>query len=156
MDPITTAAIATVLSTGLLEVGKTFVKNAVEPPAKEAAKPISAWLDKRHDKKRLQNAVRVAFTEIGAPQEDDALSRYARNLGFDQLQAAGNDELRQEVAERQQAAAANTDRLQTLKAELDRQQLMAGLTPVQGPGVLVTLDDSDVQIPGGDSGRPNG
>ena len=98
MDPITTAAIATVLSTGLLEVGKTFVKNAVEPPAKEAAKPISAWLDKRHDKKRLQNAVRVAFTEIGAPQEDDALSRYARNLGFDQLQAAGNDELRQEVA----------------------------------------------------------
>lgn len=57
--------------------------------------------------------------------------------------------LRQEVAARQQAAAANTDRLQTLKAELDRQQLMAGLTPVKGPGVLVTLDDSDVQIPRG-------
>lgn len=58
-------------------------------------------------------------------------------------------ELRQEVAERQQAAAANTDRLQTLKAELDRQQLLAGLTPVRGPGVQVTLDDSDVRIPGG-------
>jgi uncharacterized protein YlxW (UPF0749 family) len=58
-------------------------------------------------------------------------------------------ELRQEVAARQQAAAANTDRLQTLKAELDRQQLMAGLVPVKGPGVLVTLDDSDVQIPRG-------
>jgi uncharacterized protein YlxW (UPF0749 family) len=58
-------------------------------------------------------------------------------------------ELRQEVAESQQAAAANTDRLQVLKSELDRQQLLAGLTPVRGPGVLVTLDDSDVQIPGG-------
>ena len=58
-------------------------------------------------------------------------------------------ELRQEVAERQQAAAANTDRFQALKSELDRQQLLAGLTPVQGPGVLVTLDDSKVRIPRG-------
>lgn len=58
-------------------------------------------------------------------------------------------ELRQEVAQRQQAAAANTDRFQALKSELDRQQLLAGLTPVQGPGVLVTLDDSEVQIPRG-------
>ncbi|MGD9146177.1 MAG: DUF881 domain-containing protein [Anaerolineae bacterium] len=58
-------------------------------------------------------------------------------------------ELRREVAERQQAAAANTDRFQALKSELDRQQLLAGLTPVQGPGVLVTLDDSKVRIPRG-------
>jgi uncharacterized protein YlxW (UPF0749 family) len=58
-------------------------------------------------------------------------------------------ELRQEVAEHQKAAAANTDRLQALKAELDRQQLLAGLTPVRGPGVQVTLDDSDVRIPAG-------
>jgi uncharacterized protein YlxW (UPF0749 family) len=57
--------------------------------------------------------------------------------------------LRGELTERQQAAAANTDRLETLKAELDRQKLLAGLTPVQGPGVLVTLDDSDVQVPSG-------
>jgi uncharacterized protein YlxW (UPF0749 family) len=58
-------------------------------------------------------------------------------------------QLRQEVAERQHAAAANTDRFQALKAELDRQQLLAGLMPVRGPGVLVTLDDSEVQIPRG-------
>lgn len=55
--------------------------------------------------------------------------------------------LRGELTERQQAAAANTDRLEALKAELDRQKLLAGLTPVQGPGVLVTLDDSNVQVP---------
>lgn len=76
-------------------------------------------------------------------------------LGVERLEAEQRElravlaELRQEVAARQQAAAANTDRLQALKAELDRQQLLAGLTPVRGPGVLVTLDDSDVQIPGG-------
>jgi uncharacterized protein YlxW (UPF0749 family) len=58
-------------------------------------------------------------------------------------------ELRQELAERQQAAAAQTDRLQVLKVELDRQRLLAGLTPVQGPGVRVTLDDSRVRIPTG-------
>lgn len=56
-------------------------------------------------------------------------------------------ELRQEVAEHQQTAAAQTDRLQVLKVELDRQQLLAGLMPVQGPGVQVELDDSAVQIP---------
>jgi uncharacterized protein YlxW (UPF0749 family) len=56
-------------------------------------------------------------------------------------------ELRQELSRRQQAAAANTDRLQALKAELDREQLLAGLTPVQGPGVVVILDDSAVSVP---------
>ena len=62
-------------------------------------------------------------------------------------------ELRRELAGRQQAAAADTDRLQALQAELDRQKLLAGLTPVQGPGVLVTLDDSDAAVPpGADSG----
>jgi len=57
--------------------------------------------------------------------------------------------LRRELAERQQAAAAQTDRLQILQVELDRQRLLAGLTPVQGPGVRVTLDDSGVRIPPG-------
>jgi uncharacterized protein YlxW (UPF0749 family) len=58
-------------------------------------------------------------------------------------------QLRQELAQRQQAASANTDRLQSLQTELERQQLLAGLVPLQGPGVLVTLDDSGVQIPPG-------
>ncbi len=58
-------------------------------------------------------------------------------------------DLREELTERQQAAAVDTDRLEALKAELDRQKLLAGLTLVQGPGVLVTLDDSNVQVPAG-------
>lgn len=58
-------------------------------------------------------------------------------------------ELRQELTTRQQASAANTDRLQALQVELARQQLLAGLTPVHGSGVLVTLDDSTVHIPPG-------
>jgi len=58
-------------------------------------------------------------------------------------------ELRHQLAEQQQAAASHTDRLQTLKTELDRQQMLAGLVPVQGPGIIVTLDDSSVQAPSG-------
>ncbi len=57
--------------------------------------------------------------------------------------------VRQELAEQQQQVAANSDRLRSLKAETDRQRLLAGLAPVQGPGVLITLDDSAVQIPPG-------
>ena len=58
-------------------------------------------------------------------------------------------ELRQELTERQQAVAAQTDLLQELDAELDRQQLLVGLMPLHGPGVMVTLDDSEVRIPQG-------
>ena len=58
-------------------------------------------------------------------------------------------ELRLELAERQQAAAAQTDLLQALDDELDKQQLLVGLTSLQGPGVMITLDDSEVQIPQG-------
>ncbi len=58
-------------------------------------------------------------------------------------------DLRQELVERQQQIAASSDRLQALKAETDRQRLLAGLTPVQGPGVVVILDDSAIQIPPG-------
>ena len=57
--------------------------------------------------------------------------------------------LRQEVSERQQAVAAETDRLHSLQSELERQKILAGLTPVQGPGVTVVLDDSQVPIPAG-------
>jgi uncharacterized protein YlxW (UPF0749 family) len=57
--------------------------------------------------------------------------------------------LRQNLADRQRAAAANTDRLQALTAALEQQQVLAGLTALQGPGVLVVLDDSTVRVPPG-------
>lgn len=58
-------------------------------------------------------------------------------------------DLRQELAEQQQAAGANTDRLEALRAELERQQLLAGRVAVQGPGIVVIVDDSEAQIPPG-------
>jgi uncharacterized protein YlxW (UPF0749 family) len=57
--------------------------------------------------------------------------------------------LRQQLAERQQAASAHTGRLQALSDELEHQRLLAGLVPIRGPGVVVTLDDSTVQVPSG-------
>jgi uncharacterized protein YlxW (UPF0749 family) len=58
-------------------------------------------------------------------------------------------DLRGELAEQQRAAGANTNLLQALQAELERQQLLAGLVPVEGPGVMVLLDDSQTEIPAG-------
>jgi len=55
--------------------------------------------------------------------------------------------LREETARREGEIAADTDRLNGLQAEVDRQRLLAGLQPVQGPGVLVILDDSDAKVP---------
>jgi uncharacterized protein YlxW (UPF0749 family) len=94
-----------------------------------------------------------------APGQDDAIAvdRGSSQIwrSIDRLEAeqqtlkATLSQLRQELTDRQQAAAANTDRLHALTSALEQQQLLAGLTPVQGPGVLVTLDDSLVQIPPG-------
>ena len=57
--------------------------------------------------------------------------------------------LRQDLAARQQAAVANSDRLEALTTALEQQQLLAGLVRVKGAGVLVTLDDSAVRVPSG-------
>jgi len=54
-------------------------------------------------------------------------------------------QLRQELAAYQQQTASTTDLLEELRAELSRQKAMAGLVPVEGPGVVVKLDDSPRQ-----------
>lgn len=56
-------------------------------------------------------------------------------------------ELRRDLAERQQVVAAQTGRLQALEAEANRQRILAGLRPMRGPGVLITLNDSRIQSP---------
>jgi uncharacterized protein YlxW (UPF0749 family) len=58
-------------------------------------------------------------------------------------------ELRHRLDERQQAAAAHTDRLRALTSSLEQQRFLAGLTRIRGPGVLVTVDDSAVRSPVG-------
>jgi uncharacterized protein YlxW (UPF0749 family) len=50
--------------------------------------------------------------------------------------------LRADLANYQAHAAAETDRLQRLNADLDAQRAAAGLTAMRGPGIVVTLDDS--------------
>jgi uncharacterized protein YlxW (UPF0749 family) len=54
---------------------------------------------------------------------------------------------RRELAERQETVAAATDRLHALQQEVARQRFLAGLTPAQGPGLVVLLDDSEAPIP---------
>jgi uncharacterized protein YlxW (UPF0749 family) len=94
---------------------------------------------------------RASETNAGAADQQSSKIQ----LSIQRLEAEQEDlkttlaGLRQELTERQQTAATNTDRLQILKDELDRQQLLAGLTAVTGPGVQVILDDSTAQIPHG-------
>jgi uncharacterized protein YlxW (UPF0749 family) len=94
---------------------------------------------------------RASDTSAGAAdQQSSKIFLSIQRLETEQMQLkAALSELRQELTERQQTAATNTGRLQILKVELDRQQLLAGLTPVKGPGVQVILDDSAAQIPHG-------
>ena len=53
--------------------------------------------------------------------------------------------LRAELAAYQAQSAADTDRLEQLNTQLDTQRAAAWLTPVRGPGVVVTLDDSSAR-----------
>jgi len=81
-------------------------------------------------------------------------------LSIERLEAEQQDlrealgSLRRELAERQRAAEAESDRLEALRAELERQQLLAGLVEVHGPGVRVVLDDSRANPPPGIDASP--
>lgn len=103
MDPIT-ISIATALGLGLGQVGKTLIDEGLVKPAIEpAAKKISAFLQR--DVKAaeadgaLQSAVQKALLAIGAPEEEDKLTQFLLNRGFDQLQAQNSDALRKEMAQ---------------------------------------------------------
>jgi uncharacterized protein YlxW (UPF0749 family) len=50
--------------------------------------------------------------------------------------------LREQVAVEQREAAARRSQLTGLSSEIEAQKLAAGFTPLRGPGVRVTLDDS--------------
>ena len=92
-------------------------------------------------------------SEIGGGEQEQGSNRVwssVQRLEAEQQKLKSElSDLRLALTERQQSAAAQTGLLQELNAELDRQQLLVGLMPLEGPGVMVTLDDSEVQIPQG-------
>jgi len=57
----------------------------------------------------------------------------------------GIGRMRERLDEYQRGLAADTEMLKGISAELERQKMMAGLLTVEGPGVQVTLDDSNIQ-----------
>lgn len=75
-------------------------------------------------------------------------SRQAASLTIQRLEAEQAElkkqiaQLRAEIASRQQEAATDRSTLSGLREELERQQVVAGMTAVKGPGVRVILDDS--------------
>lgn len=55
--------------------------------------------------------------------------------------------LRAELLSYQSQVFANTDRLRRLNEEMEAQRAAAGLMAVRGPGLAVTLDDSNIRHP---------
>lgn len=103
MEPFSTAAIAAALGAGLWQVAQSLAQKAIIEPSLQPAtemikKPLTRGYEAAKQDKALLTAVHKAFAAIDAPQDDDALRRYARNLGFDQMQAESNAELREEIA----------------------------------------------------------
>jgi uncharacterized protein YlxW (UPF0749 family) len=65
-----------------------------------------------------------------------------------------NDRLRQEIeklrsriAELENQMAEGESRVEAMRKALEDLRIMAGLTPVSGPGVIITLDDRNVKAP---------
>ena len=88
-----------------------------------------------------------------------ATSEYGRELSTATIQRLEAEqralkdsiaELRAQLFATQQAAGSGAASLGSLTEELERQRMAAGLTPVRGPGVVVSLDDSSRPVPAGD------
>ncbi|QSQ09741.1 hypothetical protein H0A61_02121 [Koleobacter methoxysyntrophicus] len=52
--------------------------------------------------------------------------------------------LRQKMREYEEAAAQTDELAEALKKELERMRILAGITDVEGPGIIVLLDDSKI------------
>ncbi len=80
-----------------------------------------------------------------APAARERAAQGIRQLESEQEQLKATiAQLRQELANAQHQAAQNTALLTKIKADLDRERADAGLEKLQGPGVVVQLDDSTV------------
>lgn len=80
-------------------------------------------------------------------------SRDPSSLTIQRLEAEQKDlkdqlaALEKKAAQYQKAATPGKESLQDLQQELARQKVIAGITPLKGPGVMVKLDDSQRNPP---------
>ncbi|MHB1133235.1 MAG: DUF881 domain-containing protein [Chloroflexota bacterium] len=94
------------------------------------------------------------------PSEPPVDADYPRRMGAATIQQLEREQtlLKQEIAElrrqinmQQEQAASNKASFSEISTALKREQERAGLTPLQGPGIKVTLDDSPIKnVPAGD------
>ena len=80
----------------------------------------------------------------GTEHESGALA--IRRLEAEQQELKeGIGRIREQLDKNRRELAADTEMLKEINMELERQKMMAGLVAVTGPGVQVTLDDSNIQ-----------
>lgn len=94
-----------------------------------------------------------------APAEPPMDADYPRNLTAatierleeqqDQLKQQISD-LRKQIAVQQEQSAKDKASFAEISQALKREQVLAGLTPLVGPGIVVTIDDSTRKVPPGD------
>ena len=86
----------------------------------------------------IETALQVSSTRLG-----EVAYRYRQAELEDAALRNRLVSLRQEIADEEQRAAAGRQATAALGPELARMRALAGLTPVSGPGVLVTITDSN-------------
>ncbi len=88
-----------------------------------------------------------------------ATPEYSRDLSVVTIQRLEDEQkslkdtiarTRAQIVAQQQAATSGASNLSALRDELERQRMAAGLSAIHGPGIQVTLDDSNKSLPIGD------
>lgn len=91
------------LAAALIEVAKKLAEKAVIDPALESGlEPFKKKLTSFYTAKKLEKELQEAFTgaiqQLGAPTDEDELTRWLKNKGLDRLQSKQNEALRKQVA----------------------------------------------------------
>jgi len=97
----------------------------------------------------LQIKTTTALRQQGNPQgaRTEVVLALYRNAQ-EELDRRGEEikNLRQQIEDQQKDMAQGISRYESLRRELERMKIMAGLVPVKGPGVIVDLADSPKRV----------
>lgn len=89
------------------------------------------------------NTHTISLNKTTAQNKEDLIASIRRYQSSNQELEQRIKRLRQELAARQEKMAANPGQMGEMSRELEEKKVLAGLTKVSGPGVVVTVADID-------------
>lgn len=95
----------------------------------------------------VQTSSRSAVKRASRTYSADLSVQTVLNLRAEQQELRSQlQQLRAEFSDLQKEAAGSQGNLQELQSQIEEQRQLVGLTALRGPGVIVTLDDSDNNV----------